>query len=553
MADTSGKHRSTQRRRRRNRFPATSAREALFESLLQSAPDAIVIINQDGEIVLVNSRAEQVFGYDRGELIGQPVEILVPERFREAHVAYRQQFIDEPRTRPMGIGLDLLGRRRDGTEIPVEISLSPLTTPEGILVTAIIRNISERKRIEEELRNRAHKQAIVAQLGRRALTGIDVYMLMDEAAVLLCQVLGVEFCDVLECRTESRSLLLQAGCGWKEGLVGRLTEPATPESLAGHVLVSQLPLVIEDHQGRKEYRIPPRLKEHGVRSTAYVNIYGGERSFGVLGAHSRRPRSFTLDDVHFLQSVANVLSSAIERKRHEQAQRERDLIRAEQMVALGQVAAGMAHELRNPLTSIKGLVQVNLREAEARGLPNEDLRIIEQEIRRMERTLQTFLDFARPPKLERRELELAPLVERVTSLIGGRAGKQNVRLLFDRPPQPVTVSGDADQLQQLILNLALNALDAMPKGGELMIRLHAPAQNEVRLEIEDTGHGLPRQLIDRLFDPFVSTKETGLGLGLAVSRRIAEDHGGTLTAANRPEGGARFVVSLPADSNGVTT
>jgi signal transduction histidine kinase len=226
-------------------------------------------------------------------------------------------------------------------------------------------------------------------------------------------------------------------------------------------------------------------------------------------------------------------------------QREREVLRADQLVAVGQMAAGVAHELRNPLTSIKMLVQANCEEAEARGLPVEDLQIIEQEIRRMERCLQTFLDFARPPQPERRPVSLAGLVQRMFTLVEGRARKQHVTLHFRPPTTLVIVEADADQIQQLLVNLALNALDAMPQGGSLDISLGGPVHGQVELRVHDTGPGIAPGLLPRLFEPFVSSKETGLGLGLVVSRRIAESHGGNLWVTNPPHGGACFVLRLP--------
>jgi two-component system sensor histidine kinase HydH len=250
--------------------------------------------------------------------------------------------------------------------------------------------------------------------------------------------------------------------------------------------------------------------------------------------------------------VISFIRDIAERKRFEQARRERDFMRAEQLNATAQVAAGVAHELRNPLTGIKGLVQVLKRECDAIGHPTagEDLQIIEQEIRRMEKTLQTFLDFARPPKPSRRRIRPAELVERTFALVGGRAAKQRVSLEFAPPAgDPIEVEADPDQVHQLLVNLALNALDVMPQGGRFAVEL-SRGRDGVILRTTDTGPGIPPALLPKLFRPFVSGKETGIGLGLAVSRRIAEDHGGSLTADNRPgpdgrPAGAVFTLTLP--------
>jgi two-component system sensor histidine kinase HydH len=243
-----------------------------------------------------------------------------------------------------------------------------------------------------------------------------------------------------------------------------------------------------------------------------------------------------------MQGVVGEIEQVIEKLR----QREREVLRAEQLAAVGQLAAGVAHELRNPLTSIKMLVQANREESEARGLPGEDLHIVELEIRRMERCLQTFLDFARPPKPERRPLNLTEVVERTFALIGGRARKQHVQLRFTHPNQAVPVEADSEQMQQLLVNLTLNALDVMPRSGTLTVDLLPGKHGQVELRVLDTGPGIAPKVLARLFEPFVSSKETGLGLGLVVSRRIAESHGGTIQAGNRPEGGACFVVRLPS-------
>jgi signal transduction histidine kinase len=227
-------------------------------------------------------------------------------------------------------------------------------------------------------------------------------------------------------------------------------------------------------------------------------------------------------------------------------EREREVLRAEQLAAVGQLAAGVGHELRNPLTSIKMLIQTGLEE-DGTKLTVEDLRIIESEIRRMERSLQTFLDFARPAKPERRPVELGSVIGAVLGLVRGRAEKQRVNTALEMRDGAVTLIADPGQLQQVFVNLVLNALDVMPAGGVLTLAAHR-LENRVEVEIIDSGPGIPKEMVPRLFQPFASSKDTGLGLGLVISRRIVEDHGGTLDATNRPGGGASFRVRLPLDT-----
>jgi len=249
-----------------------------------------------------------------------------------------------------------------------------------------------------------------------------------------------------------------------------------------------------------------------------------------------------------LHDQIDELTTRIEEVVSQLQQREREVLRAEQLAAVGQLAAGVGHELRNPLTSIKMLVQAGL-EDEGAGLSAGDLAVIEAEVRRMERSLQTFLNFARHPKPERRRTDLRAVIETVVGLTHGRAEKQKVECRVEAPDGAVPIVADAGQIQQVLVNLVLNALDAMPGGGVLTIAVRCPAYR-VEIEVADTGSGVPSEVLPRLFQPFVSSKDTGLGLGLVISRRIAEDHGGTIDVYNRPGGGVSSLLTLPTDFAG---
>jgi two-component system sensor histidine kinase HydH len=248
-----------------------------------------------------------------------------------------------------------------------------------------------------------------------------------------------------------------------------------------------------------------------------------------------------MDHLHEqIQSLIPQIEQVVERLQ----QREHEVLRAEQMSAVGQLAAGVAHELRNPLTAIKMLVQTGREDMTQRGFAAEDLQTIELEIRRLEKCLQTFLDFARPPRMECHTIDLTHVVERALALIGGRARKQHVEVKFTPASGPVFIDADGEQLRQVLVNLALNALDVMPRGGALEITLET-VRHFAEVRVLDSGPGISPQVLPRLFEPFISSKETGLGLGLVVSRRIAEAHGGSLWGNNPAAGGACFTLRLP--------
>jgi signal transduction histidine kinase len=222
----------------------------------------------------------------------------------------------------------------------------------------------------------------------------------------------------------------------------------------------------------------------------------------------------------------------------------RSFSRSEQLAAVGQLAAGVAHEVRNPLTSIKMLVEAALRRPDSKALTRDDLEVIHGEVRRLEGTVQGFLDFARPPRLDRAPCDLRAVVAQSADLVRARARQQGVTLDVKAPSAALTADVDRGQICTVLVNLLLNALDVMPRGGRLEVRAEA-AGDRAMLRVADTGPGIPAAMAGRLFTPFASTKPTGTGLGLSISRRILEEHGGDIRAGNRPEGGAVFTVTLP--------
>ncbi len=517
--------------------------QAKTAAIVGAATDGVIAADERGRIELFNPAAESIFGYCAAEVLGREATMLVPDETRLQFAEAGQEFLATGESPFIGRTTELLALTSSGRRVPVAFSLTAVRVNRRWKFTGLVRDLTASKHAETKRQSRALQQAAVVRQGQRALACDDLGLLLKEMAECVSQALEVNSCLILELLPDGETLLPRGGYGWSPALLEKTSWNVTRDSSSVGSLLAELPVAVENFCVEAGYDGPDLLLYHGITSGLTVLIPHGERPFGVLGVYSKSPRVFDEDEVHFLDEIAFVITLAVQRKEAEIRRHEQETMRAEHLATVAQMATGVAHELRNPLTAVKMLVQT-AQEGSA-GLQAEDLGYVVDEIRRMERSLQCYLGFARPQKPERRESDLVELIRRTLSLIHPRAVQQQVTLEFAPPGTSVVADIDPEQIQQVLINLTFNALDMMPRGGTLKIEFAPPLNGNISLRVLDNGPGIAPQVLGRLFRPFFTSKETGTGLGLVVSRRIAEEHGGTLTAENRPEGGACFELRIP--------
>jgi len=422
------------------------------------------------------------------------------------------------------------------------------------MAEALQQRIKEREATEKILLNRAFQQTTVAALGQFALVNSDLMALLNQAVMLVAQTLEAEYCAVFESAAGDQLLML-AGAGWKPGYIGLTKVPVDDYSQAGLTFRTGDAVVVTDLWTERRFRASSLLMDHGVVSGATVLIPTREKPFGVFGVYSSKHPEFTPDDVQFLLAVAHVIGIAVERlKLGEQ------LRQSQKMESVGQLAAGVAHDFNNMLTIIQGHTSALLARP---TLPPEILDPIQAVYFAAERAAaltRQLLMFSRKNVMQVRLLDLREVVGNMSRMLQRLFG-ETITLEFQPPDELPSVQGDTGMVEQVIMNLAVNARDAMPKGGKLTIGLdpaaldaahveihpQARAGNFVRLRMSDTGIGMDSATRARIFEPFFTTKEVGkgAGLGLATVYGIVKQHDSWIEVESEPGAGATFDVFFP--------
>lgn len=490
-----------------------------FRSLIEAVPDALLMIDEQGKIALVNHQAEQLFGYSRQELLGRDLECLLPKRFHTLHLHHRHAYVQDPTVRPMGLGLELYGRRKDGSEFPVDISLSPMQTIAGLFIISSIRDITERRRLEQA----AHAHFTLLQAVIDALPS-GVYLVQGkEAQLVFANRAASEIWGAAWIAGQPIQDFLQAHhihIFDSDGQELAYDKLATIRAIRTGQPILQYQEVIQRPDGTRlpilfnAVLLPPEYLQHLLEADAQTG--------GVL---------VIIQDITSLKAVEQIKDAFI----------------------------GLAaHELRTPLAALKGFVDMLvIQTRRGKGPPladwqDEALAEIKVATSRLVEFTEALLDVTRIQAerliLTVRVTDLVDLLQKVVQRV--QATTQHHTLHLHTTPETLFVPIDALRIDQVFFNLLSNAVKYSPGGGVIEIGISVDQQQcQALISVRDHGIGIPAHQQSLLFQRFTRADNTqgiiGAGLGLYLCREYIERHSGRIRFESVEHQGSTFFVSLP--------
>jgi len=487
--------------------------DTLYRAIVATAVDGIVVIDRNGAIRSVNNSTERLFGYTSEELIGRNVKILMPEPYAGEHDTYLANYLRTSRQKIIGIGREVVGRRRDGSVFPMDISVGEASDGDKPIFVGIIRDITDRKAAELAQRESELRLRSILDTVLDAIVVIDARGLIQSFSPAAERLFGYDSTEV----------------------VGRNVSVLMPTPYR------------EVHDSYIE-----RYLRTGERRIIGIGrIVSGCRKDGETFPMELQVGEFTFAGDRYFTGFVRDLTERQEAERRIQ-DLQAELLHASRLSVMGQMASTMAHELNQPLTAVMNYLEAGRQLLPAgAGLPERVGEMIEKAIAQAQRAgavIRRLRGFVSKGETERRVHNLNQLVEEALALalVGARQRGVRTSLELERTLPPVLV--DHVQIQQVVLNLVRNAVEAMEQveRRELTISTRGiPDRGMAEVTVADTGPGIAPEMAARLFQPFVTTKAAGMGLGLSICREIVEAHHGRLTTARASSGGAVFRVTLP--------
>ena len=530
---------------------------SLLRSLFFAYPDALLVVDAEGRIVRANPAAARLLGYSADELTGLDVDTLVPQAIRGRHADYRRGYAKTPRPRPMGLQMELVALRKDGSEVVVEIALSPLHDHGQPYVVAAIRDIAAYPRVQQALR-RARYSEHLAQLGRLAVNEREPQVVLDHGPTVAAQALQADAAMLFLLDGNGLEFTLVSGVGLLHGDAVGMAVPNQPDTLPGQVLRLGRAVVVPDDEAG--FAMPENCRAAAMQAMLAVPLSDRGRAIGLVVVCSRQAQRFGADELRFVESLSNLLATSLQRAQSEDA-----LKHAQRLESVGQLTGGIAHDFNNLLTVIQGNLQV-LEELPALAADAYGRQLVAAAARASRRGAELtgkLLAFSRRQVLQPSALDVGQLLQSLADMLR-RTLDQRIRIEVDVASGCPAVLADPGQLESALLNIAINARDAMREGGRLRFSAQpcsalpaevrnnlddpsAPEDGFVAIAIADTGSGMTEAVKQRAFEPFFTTKEVGRGTGLGLSTvyGFVRQSRGALALDSAPGAGTTLTLYLP--------